>query len=123
MAADALAGLARCALAEGQREAARGHVNELWEYLQKHGAHGMEFPIKAYLTCADLFEALGDAPRGRAAAEEGRLELIRRAGKISNTEWRDSFMENVPEHRAIRRRAQQRAGSAVSQRNLPQENN
>jgi len=33
--------------------------------------------------------------------EAGYRELTARAEKISNAEWRKSFLENVPEHRTI----------------------
>ena len=98
---DAAAGLARCALAQGDRDAARRHSDTVWAHLREHGSRGMEFPIRAYLTCADVFEWLGEADRSRAAVEEGYHDLIQRAQKISNIEWGRSFLENVPEHRAI----------------------
>ncbi len=98
---DALAGLARCARAQGHRDEARQCVNEVWAYLQQHGSQGMEFPSRAYLTCAEIFESLGDAERSRAGVEEGYRDLIQRAQKISSIAWGKSFLENVPEHRAI----------------------
>ncbi len=101
-AADARAGQARGALALGKTDEAREHVEAVCEYLQGHGAQGMELPVRAYLTCAEVFEALGDSNRSRAAVEEGYHELMQRADRISDLEWRSSFVENVPEHRAIR---------------------
>jgi len=100
-AADASAGLARCALAQGNRDAARRQVMEVWAYLQQHGSQGMEFPIWAYLTCAEISELLGESDQSRAVVEEGYRDLIQRARKISNIEWGKSFLENVPEHRAM----------------------
>ena len=61
----------------------------------------MEFPTRAYLTCADVFEALGEAEPAHAAIEAGYHEVIRRADRISNADWRESFLDRVPEHRAI----------------------
>jgi tetratricopeptide (TPR) repeat protein len=100
-AADALAGLARCALAQGSLDEARRHVTEVWTDLEQHGAQGMEFPIRAYQTCAEILNALGESEKSRAAVEEGYRELIQRAEKISNIEWGRSFLENVPEHRVM----------------------
>ena len=100
-AADARAGLARCALAQGQWDEALRRANEVWAYLQQHNSQGMEFPIRAYLTCAEMFESLDESDRSRAAVEEGYRDLIQRAQKISNFEWGKSFLENVPEHRAL----------------------
>ena len=98
---DTLAGLARCALALGDLVTARKHALELWGYLTEHGSKGMEFPIRAYLTCGEIFQAIGELELARSAVEAGSLDLHERAGKINNPEWRNSFLENVPEHRKI----------------------
>jgi tetratricopeptide (TPR) repeat protein len=124
-AADALAGLARCALAQGRLEEAKQQASEVWKYLTEHRAEGMEFPTRAYLTVADIFDALGpsapptNAPgaaqprpvgRGtgddtrqlaREVVEAGYRELMERAEKISDAQWRKSFLENVKEHREM----------------------
>jgi tetratricopeptide (TPR) repeat protein len=109
-ATDARAGLARGALAQGNLDKARELVTAIWNYLRQQGAQGIEFPVRAYLTCADIFDALGDSEMSCAAVEEGYRELIQRADKISNSDWRASFLENVPEHRAILDRWKQLAG-------------
>lgn len=98
---DSLAGMARCALMQGQLDAARQHVTEVWVSLSEHGTVGIEQPTLCYLTCADIFDALGDDETRRTAIEAGYRELLTRAGKISNAEWRKSFLENVAEHRAM----------------------
>jgi tetratricopeptide (TPR) repeat protein len=100
---DAIAGLARCALALGRIEEALQHAGQIWNSLQQNGSHGMEFPIWAYLTCARVFQAAGDSSAVRAALEAGYQELYARAGKISDPDWRQSFLENIPEHREIAR--------------------
>jgi tetratricopeptide (TPR) repeat protein len=115
-AADALAGLARCAFGQGRLEEARKQASEVWKYLTEHGAEGMEFPTRAYLTVADVFDALGPstpptaAPGAaqedmrqlaREAVEAGYRELMERAAKISDARWRGSFLENVKEHREM----------------------
>jgi len=98
---DAGAGLARCALAQEELGAAGRHAVDLWAYLCAHGADGMEFPGWAYSTCVEVFDTLGDLPGARAAVEAGYADLMRRAGRISEAEWRASYLENVPENRAI----------------------
>jgi tetratricopeptide (TPR) repeat protein len=98
---DSLAGLARCALTKGHKEEALQYVMELCDYLEHHGAKGMEFPMCAYQTCARVFEDVGDEAKSRAAIEGGYRELMSRAEIISDTEWRKSFLENVPENRAL----------------------
>jgi tetratricopeptide (TPR) repeat protein len=100
-ASDALAGQARCELALGHLEDAHRYTEELWWRLVEEGAEGMEFPILAYETCADVFEASGDAERARLALEQGYGELMARARKIGDPNWRRSFLTKVPEHRRL----------------------
>jgi class 3 adenylate cyclase/predicted ATPase len=97
---DALAGLGRCALAQGHLDDAGQYATELWNALATGRAKG-EFPMLGYQTCADLFDALGDGEQARAAVEAGHRELMARAEKISDPDWRKAFLSDVPEHRAI----------------------
>jgi class 3 adenylate cyclase/tetratricopeptide (TPR) repeat protein len=98
---DARAGCARCALAGGQVEEAQGYAAELWEYLELNEEKNMELPVWAYLTCAAIFERSGVEAKARAAIEGGHQQLMSLADKIGDPEWRESFLENVPEHRAL----------------------
>jgi class 3 adenylate cyclase/tetratricopeptide (TPR) repeat protein len=98
---EARAGLARSAFGQGQLDEARAQVEALWQYLGAQGAGGMEFPLMAYLTCAELFDGLGEAEKAQAAADAGYRELMGRAEKISNLDWRQTFVEQVPEHHAL----------------------
>jgi tetratricopeptide (TPR) repeat protein len=98
---DTLAGMARCALGEGSLEEANKYASQVWNYLEDHGSRGMEFPISAHLTCAQIFESAGDTHKAQAAVDSGYKELLIRAEKISDPNWRKSFLENVPEHRLI----------------------
>ena len=91
----------RCALVLRDLDTARRYSAELWNYLRLHGTQGMEFPLRAYLTCAEAYTALGDSDIARKAIESGYNELIARAEKISKMEWGRSYLYNVPEHRAI----------------------
>ncbi len=102
---DAWAGLARVALAEGKLSEAYASAMRVWDFLQHNGAQGMEFPIRAYLTCADVFAAVGESESARAAVEEGYRELNQRVNKISHVQWRQSFLDNVPEHDQIVQKA------------------
>jgi tetratricopeptide (TPR) repeat protein len=97
-ACDALAGQARCELALGNLDEAQAHAEELWRYLLHDGAEGMEFPILAYETCVNVFEAGGDRDRAQLAFDKGYDELMERAGRIGDPEWRTAFLSNVPEH-------------------------
>ena len=98
---DCLAGIARCALAQGDLAAAERGVEEVWKYLQEGTARLLEFPIWCFLTYAQVFETLGYPEKCLEAVEQGCTTLQQRAEKISDPEWRRSFLENVPEHRLI----------------------
>ncbi|HEX9077168.1 MAG TPA: adenylate/guanylate cyclase domain-containing protein [Anaerolineae bacterium] len=101
LAMDSGAGLARLAYRRGNLEQAKELAFVVWGHLHDHGPRGMEFPLRAFQTCADIFQAAGDLDLSRAAIEEGYRELVRQTDKISNAEWRQSFAENLPEHRAL----------------------
>jgi class 3 adenylate cyclase/tetratricopeptide (TPR) repeat protein len=111
---DALAGIARCALAQGDHQTGRQSVEQVWGYLQEKGPQGLEFPIWVFLTCAQVFAALGDGEKRQAALRQGNRELQQRAAKISDAAWRQSFLENVAEHRAIREHLADGAASGPS---------
>jgi tetratricopeptide (TPR) repeat protein len=100
-AADALAGLSRCALAAGELDLALDYTQDLWAFLRRHGAGGLEFPTLAYLSCARIFEACDQRDRLSEALEIGYDDLIRRAEKISDLDWRRAYLETVPEHQTF----------------------
>ncbi len=98
---EATAGLARCALAVGNLTLAHEYAAQVWSYLEQHGVQGMEFPILAYLTCVQVFQALNLSEKSLAALNVGYQELIQRAERISDPEWRKSYLTEVPEHRTL----------------------
>lgn len=98
---EARAGLARCALAQGNLDAARALAGEVWTYLEAHGAGAMEHPMRPYVICADIFDALGDATNARKIAAAGYAELKTRADKLSDPKARQALLENDPFHRAL----------------------
>jgi tetratricopeptide (TPR) repeat protein len=100
-ATEALAALGRCALAQGRLEEARQSADQVWCYVQANGTGAMEMPSRAYLSVADIFDALEESAESRAAVEAGHRELIAWAERIGNVEWRRSFLENVDENRAL----------------------
>jgi tetratricopeptide (TPR) repeat protein len=104
---DAEAGIARCLLVLNDLEAAQRHAAPLWDYLQGQFGGGMEFPLLGYETCADVFAAAGQASLVTCVVEAGHGELMARANRISLLEWRQAFLEQVPEHRRIQARWQQ----------------
>ena len=101
LAMDALAGLVRCAFEQRQIDQACAYADDLWAFLRKEGPHGMEFPLMAYLACGQVFETCGKSEDAKAARKMGYDELMTRAEKISDSSWRKSFLENIPEHRQL----------------------
>jgi class 3 adenylate cyclase/tetratricopeptide (TPR) repeat protein len=101
---DARAGAARCRLVLNEIEKARELALPLWDFLQQQAGAGMEFPLRGFETCADVFHASGQQALARQAVESGNGELMARAEKISLPEWRASFLEQVPEHRRLQAR-------------------
>jgi hypothetical protein len=55
----------------------------------------------AYESCALVFESAGDSAAHQAIVEASYGELMKRAQRISDDTWRDSYLHNVPEHRAL----------------------
>jgi len=50
---------------------------------------------------AEVLEALGEEQAAREALESGHQALMEKADSIGRPEWRQSFLENVPENRAL----------------------
>ncbi len=105
-AADSLAGMARAALAAGRLEDAQGLIEHLWDQLVAQGADGLEFPALAFETCADVFSALDQFESEDQAVRFGVSDLTRRAEQISEPSWRQSYLEQIPEHRRLLKRSQ-----------------
>ncbi|MGE5141468.1 MAG: tetratricopeptide repeat protein, partial [Rudaea sp.] len=101
LAQEGTAGLGHCALEQGRLDQARQFALETWEYLEQHGAKNMEHPMRPFGICADIFDALGESELSRAVVEAGYRELMTRANKISNPEWRASYLENDPFNREL----------------------
>jgi tetratricopeptide (TPR) repeat protein len=100
---EAQAGLARLALQRSNLLQAEQNALEIITYLEQHGPQGLELPTLVYLTCARVFQALGDAPQLQLTLENGRRELQNRLDRISEEGWRQTFLEAVPENRELMR--------------------
>lgn len=98
-ASEPIAGLARLSLAQGDVESARRYANQLWQYLDQYGMNSLV--LETHLACADVFAATGNPEDAQAAIEAGYRELIDRAYRIGNPEWRRAFLEDVPENKQI----------------------
>ncbi len=98
---DATAGLSRCLLAMDDLDSASKEANKTWVYLVDSGSQGMEFPGLAFLTCAQVHEALFKPELSQEIISVGYADLIERAEKIDDEAWRQSFLHNISEHQAI----------------------
>jgi tetratricopeptide (TPR) repeat protein len=94
-------GLAACAIMQGQLDEARKNVQEAWDYLKEHGWMGMGLPGYVYRTCAEIFDALDDAENSWAVIESGYQAIMDVVNEKNIPTWRQSFLENVPDHRWI----------------------
>lgn len=107
---DATAGRSRCALLRDDRVQAELLANKVWAYLRQTGASGLEFPLLAFESCALVFESTGDMPALQATVKASYRELTERAERISDDQWRNSYLHNVPEHRALLERWERLSG-------------
>jgi predicted ATPase len=98
---DAASGMARCYLARENNEAAFRLANQVWEYLEISGTRGIEFPALAYLTSFRVFESQDKSNLSKEVLIGGYNDLMRSAERIGDPAWRQSFLENIPEHQAI----------------------
>ena len=102
---EAQAAEARVALAQGRVEDAKQFTAEVWKYLGEEGTDGLGSPAWVYACIADVLRSI-DIPdvSVRDAIEAGYHDLVQKGEKISDPDWRRSFLESVPENRAIMER-------------------
>lgn len=100
LATEALAGLARVALAQGDPPRAQTQVEEILRYLEHGTMDGAEHPFQVYLTCYRVLRASQD-PRAQGILATAYRLLQERATKITDEELRRSFLESVAAHREI----------------------
>ena len=97
---ESLAGLARVALARGNRAQAQAWVDAILEYLSANTLGGAEEPIRIYLTCYHVLQSNHD-PRAAASLEQAHALLQEQAARITDEARRRVFLENIPLHRAV----------------------
>jgi class 3 adenylate cyclase/tetratricopeptide (TPR) repeat protein len=102
---DSLAGLARQALALGRLAKAASYNQELWPALDASHTAGMEFPMLAYQTCAMVFEQSGEAELAARAVFAANDRLAANASRISDPNWREVYLHNIPENEWITQKA------------------
>ena len=98
---DPAAGLARSYQMLNRKEEASQYINRIWGYLGDYGGVGMEFPLQAYLTCAEYFDSVSEFDSAREATHAGYEELMANAEKIGVPEWRESYLDNVDAHHRL----------------------
>jgi eukaryotic-like serine/threonine-protein kinase len=105
----ALASLARVLLAGDRRGEALGVATEAQATLDSLGSVE-EGESLVRLMIAETLLATGQEDAARAAARRARERLLERAARISDLEWRRSFVDNIPENaRTLELAAQLRA--------------
>lgn len=95
---DARAGLARCLLAEGQRDQAQQVVEACLKTVDLSGVFAVRYPIRLYLTAYHVLQAAGKEQAARAALQQGQALLQERASRIDDPALQASYRENVPEN-------------------------
>lgn len=94
------AGLARVALAAGAIEEALRHVEAILLQTQAGPLEGTEEPLRVYLTCYRVLQAVQDARAGSILKAAHTL-LHQRASSIPDETTRQMFLNNVPYHREL----------------------
>ncbi len=97
----ATAGLAACAVMQGELDQARDYAHEVWDYIKEHHLTGIDSPLVVGLALAEVFDALGEEENFQAILAYGHQALMEVADKINVPAWRQSFFENNPDCRAF----------------------
>jgi len=100
-ACDARAGLARCHLRQGKITQAATITRQVWAALGEQEGKGMEFPILAYHTCAQVFISGQEYTAAKEVLTTGRRVLVESASRIKDPAWRAIYLEQVAENRAL----------------------
>jgi class 3 adenylate cyclase/tetratricopeptide (TPR) repeat protein len=98
-ACESTTGLAASSILQGQLDEARRYVHEAWNYLKEHGWVGMADPGTVFRSLAETFDALGEVENFRVVLESSHQAFMEVADKFNAPEWRQSFLENIPNHR------------------------
>jgi tetratricopeptide (TPR) repeat protein len=93
--------LAASKVLQGELDEAECLILPAWDYLRDHGFPGMGNPSAVYRTCVETFDALGDTEHYLAALETSCKVILDVADKLTIPEWRQAFLEAVPDNRAL----------------------
>ena len=98
---EALAGLARTHLLQGDTDLAMSDLDEVLQHMAASGDFkGAEEPLWIYLICYQVLAANNDARSGDVLAEAYR-QLQEEAAKFADDRTRALFLTNIPHHREI----------------------
>ena len=100
-AGESVAGLAACAIMQGRLDEARQYAQRALDHLKEYGWKGQSSAGRVFRPCAEAFEALGDTECAAEVLEMAYAALTDVADSISDPSWRQAFLENVPDHRAL----------------------
>ncbi|HZU87027.1 MAG TPA: tetratricopeptide repeat protein, partial [Anaerolineaceae bacterium] len=100
LALEALSGLVRVSLYNGDISTAHHTAQELYQAIQNVTLDGMVEPFRCYLTIYQAMHAAGDEQAREVLCTAHQL-LHERAAKILDPEQQRMFLENVPAHRQI----------------------
>jgi tetratricopeptide (TPR) repeat protein len=100
-AAEAQAGLARAALAQGDRTLALTWVERILTILDEKHTAGLDEPFLIYLTCYRVLAA-NDDERATSLLQRGHDLLQAYAAQIQDHTLRNSFLEHVVVHRELK---------------------
>jgi FimV-like protein len=94
------AGLAGAFLELGNLEGATSLVEAILSDLTDHGLEGFEQPVEILLTCYRILQ-VSDDPRAPDVLRQGYQLLKEIASRIEDESQRRSYLERVPENRAL----------------------
>jgi class 3 adenylate cyclase/predicted ATPase len=96
-----LATLARAHLALGDTATALDYARQALSILHECGGQGPEYPQHDYFTCYQVLAAAQKRDKAREALQSAYDLLEAQANRISDEDLRRSFLEQVPQNRAI----------------------
>jgi tetratricopeptide (TPR) repeat protein len=102
LALEAIGGLARIALQQGDHETAIAHVDQILDHLESGSLEGASEPFAVYLTCYRVLIAQHD-PRAPELLAKSVDQLRQQASRIGGESMRASFLNNVAAHAELAR--------------------
>lgn len=105
---DAEIGVARCLLAQRKIDDACQRVEKILEEPGLNEAGALRYPVRFYLSAYHVLEAAGKSQPALKALDKGHILLQMWADNIEDSALQTSFLENVPENKALLTQLEQR---------------